>query len=59
MNEQEEWQVRGSAPELYNRYLVPAMTSMWALDLAERVPVRWGDRVLDAACGTALSVSLG
>jgi ubiquinone/menaquinone biosynthesis C-methylase UbiE len=54
MNEQEEWQVRGSAPELYNRYLVPAMTSMWALDLAQRAPVRWGDRVLDAACGTGV-----
>jgi len=54
MSDQDQWQVRGSAAELYDRYLVPAMTSMWALDLAQRAPVRSGDRVLDAACGTGV-----
>jgi ubiquinone/menaquinone biosynthesis C-methylase UbiE len=58
MNDHEQWQVRGTAPELYNRYLVPAMTSMWALDLAHRAPVRRGDRVLDAACGTGVVARL-
>jgi predicted RNA methylase len=53
MNE-DQWQVQGSAPELYDRYLVPAMTAMWALDLAQRAAVRRGDRVLDAACGTGV-----
>ena len=30
------WQLDGSAPELYERYLVPAITSKWADDLTVR-----------------------
>jgi hypothetical protein len=29
----EPWQLRGSAPELFERYLVPAVTAPWAADL--------------------------
>ena len=28
------WQLRGSAAELYQRYLVPAITTKWAEDIA-------------------------
>jgi hypothetical protein len=30
------WQLDGSAPELYQRYLVPAITVKWAEDLVGR-----------------------
>jgi ubiquinone/menaquinone biosynthesis C-methylase UbiE len=51
---QEQWQVDGTAPELYQRYLVPAMTALWAADLVELAALQPGDRVLDAACGTGV-----
>jgi ubiquinone/menaquinone biosynthesis C-methylase UbiE len=54
MDEQEQWQLDGSAPELYQRYLVPAMTAMWAADLANQAALRPGERVLDVACGTGV-----
>jgi hypothetical protein len=44
MTRQEEWQLDGGAPELYQRYLVPAMTAMWALDLADTASLRRGRR---------------
>jgi hypothetical protein len=54
MPPQEPWQLRGSAPELFDRYLVPAVTAPWAADpVAVADPPR-GARVLDVACGTAL-----
>lgn len=48
----ERWQLGGASAELYERYLVPAVTLPWAVDLVDRVGVRRGDRVLDVACGT-------
>lgn len=50
----EHWQLEGSAPELYQRYLVPAVTGQWASDLVERAALRPGERVLDVACGTGV-----
>lgn len=50
----EPWQLEGSAAELYQRHLVPAMTAHWAVDLVQRVDVRSSDRVLDVACGTGV-----
>src|SRR5512133_2072020 len=58
MGAQEQWQLDGSAPELYQRYLVPAMTAMWAADLADRAALRPGQRVLDVACGTGVVARL-
>jgi ubiquinone/menaquinone biosynthesis C-methylase UbiE len=50
----ERWQVEGSAAVLYQRHLVPAVTAGWAADLVDRVGLRRGERVLDAACGTGV-----
>jgi ubiquinone/menaquinone biosynthesis C-methylase UbiE len=54
MVDHENWQLVGSAPELYQRYLVPAITSLWATDLVERAQPRPGEAVLDVACGTGV-----
>ena len=37
MPHHEPWQLEGTAAELYERYLVPAITALWAADLVERV----------------------
>jgi len=42
----------GTGPELYERYLVPAMFGPWAADLVELASPKMGERVLDVACGT-------
>jgi hypothetical protein len=34
---------------LYERYLVPAITALWATDLVQRVAPAPGERVLDIA----------
>ena len=54
MSDQQQWQLDGSAPELYQRYLVPAITSIWAADLVEQARLATGMRVLDVACGTGV-----
>jgi ubiquinone/menaquinone biosynthesis C-methylase UbiE len=54
----EHWQMAGSAPELYERYLVPAITSKWAADLIERARPMAGEAVLDVACGTGIVARL-
>ena|SRR5690348_1105279 len=54
MSEQKQWQLAGSAPELYQRFLVPAVTAIWAADLVGQAALRPGERVLDVACGTGV-----
>lgn len=54
MRPQEQWQLDVAAPALYERYLVPAVTALWAVDLVERVSLASGARVLDVACGTGV-----
>jgi ubiquinone/menaquinone biosynthesis C-methylase UbiE len=56
--EHQHWQLAGSAPELYERYLVPAITSKWAADLIERASPMPGEAVLDVACGTGVVARL-
>lgn len=48
------WQLDGNAPEPYQRYLVPAITSKWATDLVDRAKPKPGEAVLDVACGRGL-----
>jgi ubiquinone/menaquinone biosynthesis C-methylase UbiE len=52
------WQLEGSAAELYQRYLVPAITTKWAEDLVERAQPRPGEAVLDIASGTGVVARL-
>jgi ubiquinone/menaquinone biosynthesis C-methylase UbiE len=54
MSQQEQWQVAGSAPEVYERELVPAVFGPWARILIELVDLKQGDRVIDIACGTGI-----
>jgi ubiquinone/menaquinone biosynthesis C-methylase UbiE len=58
MPHHEPWQLAGTAAELYERYLVPAITALWAADLVERVIPAPGERVLDVACGTGIVARL-
>jgi ubiquinone/menaquinone biosynthesis C-methylase UbiE len=52
------WQLDGSAPELYEKYLVPAITAKWADDLVARAQPCAGEQVLDVACGTGVVARL-
>ena len=58
MAPREHWQMDASAPELYERYLVPAITSIWAKDLLDRTRPTKGESVLDVACGTGVVARL-
>ena len=52
------WQLEGSAAELYQRYLVPAITTKWAEHLIERAQPRPEESVVDIACGTGVVARL-
>lgn len=54
MSQQGQWQVAGSAPEAYERELVPAVFGPWAPILIELADLKPGDRVIDIACGTGI-----
>jgi ubiquinone/menaquinone biosynthesis C-methylase UbiE len=44
----------GSIPDAYDRYLRPLLFEPYAIDLATRVPLRPGLKVLELACGTGV-----
>lgn len=54
MNQQGQWQVAGSAPEVHERELVPAVFGVWAPILVDPAQPRRGERVVDVACGTGI-----
>ncbi len=58
MNDHEPWQLTGTAAELYERYLVPTITGVWAADLVRRAALQPRERVLDVACGTGIVARL-
>jgi ubiquinone/menaquinone biosynthesis C-methylase UbiE len=58
MVDSHHWQLNGSAPELYEQYLVPAITEKWADDLVGRAQPCAGEKVLDIACGTGIVARL-
>ena len=53
-----QWQLTGTAAELFERYLVPAITAKWAEDLLDRAQPRGGEAILDIACGTGIVARL-
>lgn len=50
------WQVNGTAPEAYERYIVPAWMGEWAQLLVDSARVNIGNKVLDVACGTGVVI---
>jgi SAM-dependent methyltransferase len=54
MAQQGQWQVAGSAPEVYERELVPTIFAPWAAILVDLAQPKPGERVVDVACGTGI-----
>jgi ubiquinone/menaquinone biosynthesis C-methylase UbiE len=54
MAQQGQWQVAGSAAEVYERDLVPAVFGAWAPILIDLAQPKLGERVVDIACGTGI-----
>ena len=54
----QQWQVAGSAAEVYERELVPAIFGPWAPQVLGLAAPAAGERVLDAACGTGVVARL-
>ena len=50
----EQWQVAGSAAQVYERQLVPAIFAPWAPRVLDLAAPAVSERVLDAACGTGV-----
>jgi Methyltransferase domain len=53
-----QWQVAGSAPEVYEHDLVPAVFGPWAPRVVGLADPQPGERVLDVACGTGVVARL-
>jgi len=58
MSSKGQWQVAGSAAEIYERALVPAVFASWAPLVVALANPQPGERVLDIACGTGVVARL-
>ena len=58
MSRSEQWQLRGSAPESYERYQVPSVFAPLATLLLDQAALETGQHVLDVACGTGIVARL-
>jgi ubiquinone/menaquinone biosynthesis C-methylase UbiE len=58
MSDKGQWQVAGSAPETYERTLVPAVFAAWAPLVVALADPRPCERALDVACGTGVVARL-
>ena len=56
--ERERWQFSGTAAEVYERNVVPAVFGPWAETVADQALLQPGERVLDLACGTGVVARL-
>ena len=54
MREPSGFQLSGSAPDMYERYIVATLTATLAQDLVTRAALTPGEQVLDVACGTGV-----
>ena len=54
MSEPSGFQLSGSAPDMYERYIVATLTATLAQDLVTRAALTPGEQVLDVACGTGV-----
>ena len=52
MDELFDWQIQGTAAEIYDEVFLQAFISEWSPRMADKVSLRPEDRVLDVACGT-------
>jgi len=59
MSQHTDWTTySGSAAEIYERHMVPAIFGPWAEELLAFAPPKPGERVLDVACGTGVVARL-
>lgn len=54
MKTNEQWQISGSAAELYERFVARYILGPWAQGLVDAAKLRPGERALDLACGTGV-----
>jgi ubiquinone/menaquinone biosynthesis C-methylase UbiE len=52
MSAQSGFQLSGSAPDMYERYIVSTLTAALAQDLVTLAALKPGEHILDVACGT-------